>query len=45
LLDHSDTKLKGVFALIAPILLRRGKKVKRKGMGEELIGKYCKEAV
>jgi quercetin dioxygenase-like cupin family protein len=44
LLDHSDTRLKGVFSLIAPILLRRARKVKRKGMGEALIKKYCKGA-
>ena len=43
LLDHSDTKLKGVFGLIAPVLLRRAWKVKRSGTGEELIRKYYLE--
>jgi quercetin dioxygenase-like cupin family protein len=42
LLDHSDTRFRGVLGLITPLLLRRAKKVKRNGGGELLIKKYCK---
>jgi mannose-6-phosphate isomerase-like protein (cupin superfamily) len=41
LLDLSDTRFKGFLALMTPFLLQRAKRVKRKGMGEELIKKYC----
>jgi quercetin dioxygenase-like cupin family protein len=41
LLELSDTRFKGFLALITPFLLKRAKRVRRKGVGEELIKKYC----
>jgi quercetin dioxygenase-like cupin family protein len=41
LLELSDTRFKGFLALITPFLLRRAKKVRQKGIGDELIRKYC----
>jgi quercetin dioxygenase-like cupin family protein len=41
LMEHSDSRFTGFLSLIDPILLRRAKKARRKGVMDELLKKYC----
>jgi quercetin dioxygenase-like cupin family protein len=41
LLEHSDTRFTGFLGLIEPIILRRAKKARDKGILKELVDQYC----
>jgi quercetin dioxygenase-like cupin family protein len=41
LLEHSDSRFPGFLSLIEPILLRRAKKAREKGVLNDLIRQYC----
>jgi len=41
LLELSDTRFKGFLGLVTPFLLKRAESVRRKGIGQALIAKYC----
>lgn len=41
LIEHTDTRLTGFFSLIEPILFRKARKARKKGVLDELKEKYC----
>lgn len=42
LMEHADSRFTGFLSLIEPVLLRRAKKARQKGVLEKLIDQYCK---
>jgi quercetin dioxygenase-like cupin family protein len=41
LLEHSDTRFRGLLRLVEPLLLRYARKARKKGVTKELIERYC----
>lgn len=41
LMEHADSRFTGFLALIEPVLLRRARKARKKGVMEELLNRYC----
>ena len=41
LMEHADSRFTGFLSLIEPVLLRRARKARKKGVMEELLNRYC----